>query len=332
MAFSSNDPRNYLGVGKQADFDTEATSFKFVKFLGDSGISIELDAESVFEGGDGQDHGLHYRSRTRADGQIVSYVRPDTWTWAAAYAMGSAAAIPSVADTNVASHIYVPNATVPFLTIEQAWAGGNQIERARSAIFTGFQVEGGAGEPWRLTLPFVGGGTPYWRDGAASALSPALESGDPAMYAGGAYLINGATTLDIRRFNVNFARQVDSDLYTTQTFRRKVVPLTRTVEVTFQTIFQDADLYRQIQYGAAAATVVPQSLASGAFHARRNLVSSQMVSIDVPLLDFTAVDVNRLEPDGETVVLDVSAMGVKGATGVIQLRGNITGRATSYLA
>jgi hypothetical protein len=47
------------------------------------------------------------------------------------------------------------------------------------------------------------------------------------MYAGGAYLVNGATEIDIRRFSYNFARQVDDDLRTVNTFRRKVIPLTR---------------------------------------------------------------------------------------------------------
>ena len=318
MAFSSADPRNYLAIGRQADFDTEAAAFKFVKYLGDSGLKTEMDSQSIYEGGDGQDQGLHYRSRTRPDGQISAYVRPDIWTWAGAFAMGSAAAIGT--SVGVGTSIFVPNATIPFLTVEQAWGGGNQIDRVRSAILTGFQVEGGSGEPWRMSLPFIGGGTPYYRDGAASALTPVLESGDPAMYAGGAYLINGATTLDIRRFNVNFQRQVDADLFTTETYRRKVVPLTRSLEVTFQTIYQDSTLYRQILYGGGS--MIPNDLATGAFHAQRVLSGSQMAAIDVPFLRYTGISLNRLDPDGQTVVLDVSAMGVKGATSLLQVRSN----------
>jgi len=318
MAFSSNDPRNYLALGRQADFDTEATAFKFVKYLGNSGFNVELESESVYEGGDGQDHGFHYRSKTRADGQVEGYVRPEMFTYLAAWAMGSAANVGT--NVGIGSNCYVPNATVPFLTVEQAWGGGNQIDRIRSAILTGINVEGEAGQPWRITAPFIGGGTPYYRDGVASALTPVLESGDPAMYAGGAYLINGATSLDIRRFSYSFERNVDDDLYTTETFRRKVVPLSRSVSLDFQVIYQDSTLYKSVVYGGGS--VVPQSLATGAFRAFRVLTASQMVQIDVPNLTYLSVDVNRLEPDGQTVVLDVSAMGVRAGTSITQLRSN----------
>lgn len=337
MAFSSSDPRNYLAVGRQADADTAATAFKFVKYLGDSGFNVELDSESIYEGGDGQDHGHHYRARTRADGQITANVRPDTFTYLSAWAMGSGAAIGTSA--GVGTSIFVPNATIPALTVEQAWGGGNQIERTHNAILTGWQLEGEAGGLWRLTTPFISGGTPVWRDGVASALTPVLESGDPVSYAGGAYLAipssngNNGTTIDIRRFAVNFERQVDDGLYTTETFRRKVVPLTRSLEVTFQLIFQDANLYRNIVYGGAGASVVPQSLATGAFHAERILTGSQMCAVDVPNLRYTGVGVNRLEPDGQTVVMDVSAMGVKAGTGIIQVRSTHSGiGASAYLS
>ena len=316
MAFSSNDPRNYFALGKQADFDTESSSFKFLKYRGGTGFNVELDTESIYEGGDGQDQGLVYRSKTRADGALTGFVRPDMFTYLSAWALGSAAVVGTSA--GVGTSVYVPNATVPFLTIEQSWGGGNQIDRVRSAILTSFQIEGEAGQPWLLSADFVGGGTPYYRDGSASSLSPTLESGDPAMYAGGAYLVNGATSLDIRRFTYRFERNVDDDLYTTETFRRKVVPLTRTVSVDFQIIYQDSTLYKQVVY--SGGSVVPQSVATGSFHAERKLTGSQLLSVDVPNLNYTSVSVNRMEPDGETVVLDVTAQGIRAGTSIVQHR------------
>jgi hypothetical protein len=327
MGYSSADPRNYLAIGRQADATTEATSFKFLKYLGDSGFDVGITAESVFEGGDGQDQGLHYRSQTRPDGSFDVYVRPDAFAFLSAYVLGSGVTPASTAA--IASHLYTPNATMPYLTVEQAWGGGNKIDRVSGALLTGMTVTGEAGAPWRITTPFVGGGTPYYRDGAASALSPSLETGDPAMYAGGAYLVNGATEVDIRRFTYNFARSVDDGLFTVNTFRRKVVPLSRTVSLDFQMIWQDQSIYNQIAYGGGSVT--PESLATGSFHAERRLTASQLVAIDVPNLRYTSVGVNRLEPDGQTVVLDVSAMGVKAGTGIVQHRANITGQPTSYL-
>lgn len=330
MGYSSNDPRNYLAMSVQADANTPATTgFKFVKFLGNTGFNYDQETESVYTGGDGMDHGLHYLAKVKPDGAVDSFAWPDQFAYLSAWTLGSGVTPPSVAAAGVASHIYTPNATTPHLTIEQAWGGGNQIDRVTSAQLTGFTVEAEAGMPWKVTTNFIGGGTPVWRDGAASALSPSYESGDPAMYAGGAYLVNGATQVDIRRFTYTYERQVDDDLFTTNVFRRKIVPLTRSVSLDFQIIWQDQTLYKDVQYGGAST--LPQYLATGSFHAERQLAGSQLLAIDIPNLRYTNVEVNRLDPDGQTVVLDVSAMGVKAGTGVVQHRANITGRATSYL-
>jgi hypothetical protein len=79
--------------------------------------------------------------------------------------------------------------------------------------------------------------------------------------------------------------------------------------------------------------MVPNSLATTAFHAERQLVASQLLAIDVPFLRITNVTANRFNPDGETVVLDISAMGVKSAgTGIVQhtsVHNNVS--ATSYV-
>lgn len=330
MGYSSNDPANYFALAKQTDASTEATAgFKFMKYLGQTGIEPNVEAQSIFEGGDGQDQGLHYRSRTKFDGQVVANARPDMFAYLSAWALGSGVAVPSVAAGGLASHVYTPNATIPFLTVEQAWGGGKQIDRVMSALLTGFQVEGQAGMPWNIQVPFIGGGTAYYRDGAASALSAVLESGDPAMYAGGAYLVDGATQLDITKFTYNFQRAVDDNLFTTAQFRRKVVPLSRQTSVDFQLIWQDQAMWKNIMYGGGSQ--IPNNLATGSFHAERILTASQALMIDVPLMRYTNVAVNQLAPDGETVVLDISAMAVKGATGIVQHRINTLSSATSYL-
>lgn len=330
MGFSTNDPRNYFALARQTAAGTEATTgFKFLKFLGDTGFDVGIEEEQQFEGGDGQDVGLVYRSKTNPDGQIEINARVDAFTYLSAWALGSAAAIGT--SIGVGTSIYTPNSTVPALTVEQAWGGGKQIDRVSDAILTGFTIEAEAGAPWRINAPFIGGGTPYYRDGAASALTAVLESGDPAMYAGGAYLINGGTELDLLRWTYRFERQVDDDLRTVNTFRRKVIPLTRSVGLDMQVIWQDQNYYRQVQYGGGS--VVPHELATGAFTAQRVLSGSQMMGIDVPNLRFTGVSVNRLVPDGQTVILDISAMGVKAGTGIVQHRVNhLTVGASAYLS
>lgn len=317
MGYSSADPRNYLAVARQTAIGTEATTgFKFLKYLGDSGFSPAIESETVYEGGDGQDPGLVYKTKTNPDGQIQANARMDMWTFLSAWTLGSAAAVGTSA--GVGTSIYTPNATLPALTIEQAWGGGNQIDRVSDAILTGMQIQAEAGAPWMITVPFIGGGTPYYRDGAASALTAVLESGDPAMYAGGAYLINGATELDITRWNYNFSRGVEDDLRTTNTFRRKVIPLTRGATLDFQVIWQDQALYKRIAYDGGS--VVAHHLATGSFHAERQLTGSQLMAVDIPALRYLDVSVNRLIPEGQAVVLDVTAQAVKAGTGLVQHR------------
>ena len=327
MAYSSNDPRNYLALAKQSAQGSEASSnFKFVKYLS-GGLAPEFETEAVYEGGDGQDVGLVYKKSINVGGEFDVFARPDTFAYLAAWAMGSGVTPPSTG--GVASHIYTPNATVPFLTVEQAFGGGNTIDRAIDCIAAGFKIDAEAGAPWKITVPLVAGGSYYHRNGSASALSATLESGDPAQYQGGAYLITGATSLDVRSWTLDFSRNVDTDLFTVGLNRRTVVPLTRNLTLGMQVIMQDENLYRTILYNGGTQVDVP--LASGAFHAERALTSSQLLAADVPNLKWTGVQVNRLEPDGQTVILDVAAQAVKQGTGILQLRANITGQPTSYL-
>jgi hypothetical protein len=331
LGVSSSDPRNYLALGRQANAETEATEFKFVKYLNGTDIGPTIDSQAIFEGGDGQAQGLVYRQHTKTDGQIVAYARPDMFTYLSAWALGSAISVGTSA--GVGTSVFTPNATQRFLTIEGAWGGGNEIDRVMSALLTGFEVEGNAGDPWKITTPFIGGGTPYYRDGEPSALSPVLETGDPAMYAGGAYLIGGATEIDLLKWNYKFVRNVDDNLFTVNQFRRKVVPLSYTVSLDLQVIMQTQNYYENFIYGPSGATQVANTLATTAFHAERQLVSSQLLAIDVPYLRVTSVTPNRFNPDGETVVLDIAAMGVKSAgTGIVQHRAihnNVT--ASAYI-
>jgi len=101
------------------------------------------------------------------------------------------------------------------------------------------------------------------------------------------------------------------------------------VGVDLEVIYQNATLYKKIQYNGGSRIDV--NLATGSFRAYRSLASSQLLGVDVPNLVYTGVELNRLEPDGETVILNVAGLGIRSATSLMQLRANIIGRATSYL-
>jgi hypothetical protein len=329
MAFSSNDPNDYLALAKQSAQRTEATTgFKFLKYLS-GGLNQTQDSQTVYEGGDGQDPGLVYKTRHTSDGSADVFVRPDTFAYLSAWAMGSG--VDPASTAAVASHIYVPNATVPFLTAEQRWGGGAQCDRAIDCIITNYTLSGAAEEPWRLHVDFMGGGSVYGRNGTASGLSASLESGDPAQYAGGAYVVDGATSLDVRNWSFTMSRGVDGDLFTNGVNRRDIVTLTRNYEFSAQIIVQDPALWQKVYNTASGGTMPQVALASGAFHAERALTASQLVAIDIPNLKYLNAQVNGLEPDGQTLIYDIAAQPLKVGTGVVQIRANITGQPTSYL-
>lgn len=323
MPWSSADPRNYLAIGQQTARGTEATSFKFIKYNAESGFEVEQEFEVEAEGGDGQNEGLAYKTFIKADPAAAGNLRPDIFTHLSAFIMGSQIAPPSVGANDLATHIFTPNATIPYLTVEQAFIGGNTIDRVVDVNAKSLTITGEAGRPWRFSAEFVGGGTVYGRNGAASALTATYEANGPYMYAGGAYLIDGATSLNVEKFEYKFERKLDEDLFTNAPFRRAVNPLQQKVSLDLTAILEDDDLYQKVKYGAAGGTTIPVNLSTGAFTALSIGTASQMARIDIPLLYHVDAKLNRLDPDAKTVKIDLVSMGVKGATGITQLRSNV---------
>lgn len=325
MPWSTADTRNYLAIGQQTARGTEATTFTFAKYNAESGFEVEQEFETEAESGDGQNEGLAYKTFIKADPQLSGNLRPDIFTRLSAYICGSQVAPPSVGAAAVATHVFTPNATIPYLTIEQAYLGGNTIDRVVDCIAKSVTISGEAGKPWKYAAEFVGGGTVYGRNGAASALTATYEANGPYMYAGGAYVLDGATSLDVEKFEFKFERVLDEDLFTVSPFRRAVVALKQKVSLDSTYIVEDDDLYQKVKFGAAGGTVIPVNLSTGAFAAQSIGQSSQMARIDIPLLYHVDAKLNRLDPDAKTVKIDLVSMGVKGGTGILQLRSNVIG-------
>lgn len=325
MPWSTSDPRNYMAIGQQSAKGTEATTFTFIKYNAESGFEVEQEFEVEAEGGDGQNEGLAYKTFVKADPALAANVRPELFTKLSAWIMGSQIAPPSVAAATLATHVFTPNATIPWLTVEQAFMGGNSIDRVTDSLMKKLTIEGEAGKPWRMSAEFVGGGTVYGRNGAASALTATYEANGPYMYAGGAYLIDGATRLDIEKFTFSFEREIDDSLFTVSPFRYSAVPLKQSVSLDATFVAEDDDLYQKVKYGAAGGTVIPVNLSTGSFQAQSIGGSSQMAQINVPLLYHVDAKLNRLDPDARTVHVDLISMGVKSATGIVQMRSTVVG-------
>ena len=315
---ATNDPSNYFAFGKQSAKDTEATTFIFTRHLDGTGYELDEQVESVREGGDGQEVGFVHKTAISADGDCIVNSRPvigaalSAWTLGANNVAAGTAAATGVSQVITA----IPTSSQPYLTVEQRWA--DKIERVSNVQVSGLTLEGEAGRPMKLSSNFVAGGTPWTRP-VASALTPARESGQPHFYPGGSYVLTGATGAKMTKFKTEIRRNQDTDIRTTSLFREDVVGLNLDInfEATFK--YEDEQLYNRVHYLASNGTIDPNAmgLATGAFSAYSEFgtgTSLRFFKQDLTMLAYTGARVNKLDPDGKTMYIDVSAIGVKGAT------------------
>lgn len=313
----TNEPGNYFAIGKQAGKGEEASTFYFLRHLDGTGLELDEQTESVREGGDGQEVGFVHKTAVSLDGDAIHNARPEGAARGAAWTLG----VDSVAQgtetaTALQIHTAVPTSTIPYITAEQKFA--DVIERGVDARFTSMVVEGEAGRPLKITHSLITGGTPYRRDAAASSLTPARETGQPFFFPGGSYSIDGAGNSKITKFKSETQRNLDTDIRTTQLFREDVVVLNFDSNLEFTLKYEDATLYDKVHY-LSGTTISPNAigLATGAFQAYTEFgagTTQRFFELNHPLIVYTGARVNKLDPDGKTMYLDVTAMGVKGAT------------------
>jgi hypothetical protein len=317
---ATNEAANYFAIGKQSAKDTEATTFIFLRHLDGTGLEMDTQVQAEREGGDGQEVGLVYKSAIAMDGAAVANARAEYAARVIGYALGAvtAAAVPagsagaSVCQIQTAAPTSL-GASAAYLTLEQMF--GDKIERVSNAQVSEVTIEGEAGRPIKVSANFVGGGTPYARNAAASALTPTRETGQPLFFPGASVVIDGAGNTKITKFKQTIRRTLDEDIRTTQLFREDVVALNFDSDLEFTLKYEDATLYDKIQMGGG--TVVPIDLATGSFDfftAQGAGTSYRFLRTAVPVHRYTGARVNKLDPDGKTVYIDVTAMGVKGAT------------------
>lgn len=315
---ATNEAANYFAIGKQSAKDTEATTFLFLRHLDGTGLEMDTQVQAEREGGDGQEVGLVYKSAISMDGGAVANARAEFAGRILAYVLGadSVAAASGGASGAAQIHTAAPTAlgaSAPYLTVEQLF--GDKIERVSNALPNELTIEGEAGRPIKLTANFVGGGTPYSRDAAASALTPTRESGDPFFYPGASVVIDGAGNTKITKFKSSIRRTLDEDIRTTQLFREDVVQLNFDSDLEFTLKYEDKTLYDKIQYGGGTYVPIPLSTGSFKIYAETGSGTAQrFFEINIPVHRYTGARVNKLDPDGKTCYLDVTAMGVKGAT------------------
>lgn len=324
-ARATNEPSNYFALGKQSAKDTDASTFIFFKHLDGSGLELDQQTETVREGGDGQEAGFHHKTAISMDGDLVAYDRPIAGAALAGWALGAQAVAAPTGSASGAAQLVtaVPTSSQPYLTAEQYFA--DVIERVGNVQVSGWTLEGEAGRPLKLTTNLVAGGTP-WNRPVASALTPTREVSQPFFYPGGRYTLTGASGAQLTKFKQEVRRNQDTDIRTTQLFREDVVGLTFDTMLEGTLRYEDNGLYKLANYSVASNGLIDPNalgLATGTFSAYTEFgtgTSLRYFESVQPLVVFTGAKVNKLDPDGKTMYIDFSAMGVKNATHQIFVR------------
>lgn len=303
----TNNPDDYVAFGFQAAQDQEATTFTFIKHLEGSGTDIEREVQSEREGGDGQEIGLRYHSQIKGDGALVQNARPDIAAKLFAAALGRDIAS-SIGAGPLTDHTAVPNATMPYLTVDQRWI--DEVERSTNCKLNGLTLEWEAGRPLKMNGQFISGGTVYERD-LASALTPVRESGKPFFYPGASVVVGGASGARASKGKIEIKRALDDDIYTAGLNREDVVEQAFDVDVDLTLKYIDRTIYSRLQHRSGSQLGIDLPTISLDLFSPQG---SSFLRAVCPLLDVAASKVNKLDPDGKTAWLDLTAMSVKGAT------------------
>lgn len=306
---STNQPGNYIAIGLQSAKDTEATSFYFLKHLDGSGFDVEPDIERVREGGDGQEIGLSWRKMVKADGQLVQFARPDAIGAVLKGILGQST-LTGTAAGPFADVTINPVASLPYHTVDQKWA--DEQERSTNVKLTSADIEFEAGMPLRVTAGFVGGGTGYR---PTTALTPVTrESGKPITYQLASVVLTAAATgLRVTKGKISIRRTVDDTIQTTGLFREDVVELNQDYDVDLTARYEDAGAWRRAHYNGGSMVPIDLATAALSFFNWQSGGSGSL-RMEMPLLEVIGMKVNKLDPDGKTMFLDVSLSSVKGST------------------
>ncbi len=328
----TNEPNNYFAFGFQTAKDTEATTFQFLRHLNGTAMEVVEQVEQHREGGDGQEAGLRYKTAVDSNGQAVINARPEVGMRFFAAALGADVVggpqgVGSNASGVANEHIAVPTSKVPYLTIDQNWA--DEIERVTNVQVTQLDVEWETGRPLKITPQFTAGGSAYRRD-QASVLTPIRETGAPFFYPGASVTIDGSANTKSTKGKITIKRTVEA-VRTTGLTPEDAVALAIDVDVDATLKFENASaLYDKIHYfdnlGAGLGSQIPINLATSNISIYSQLGSGtniRYLQVGVNQMHLTGGRVNKLDPDGAVMYLDVVGAGYRGATYQVFARGLI---------
>lgn len=330
MGWSSNRPTDYFALGVQTGVGTEAATFRFPKHLTGSGFDVTPDVADEREGGGGQEVALSYKKMIKADGNLVLNARGVGPVYglidAALGLTATVLTIVSEADTASPACLkmrMVQAATLPYLTFEQRYS--DQIERVSNGKVSQLTIDGAAGLPVKISGAFTGAGTVYQRDPVASSLTAVYDVTDPIYFPRGSYVLTGnvanvASGAKLTKFKVTVMRHLDEAIQTTDLYRDDLIELLTDDNFDCTLKYEDRQLYQTVQFGGGSVVPLPISSLSFTGYMTNAVASSagnsgttfRAMKIGMANLLAKSAKVNKLEPDGKTVYIDLACTSIKG--------------------
>jgi hypothetical protein len=191
--------------------------------------------------------------------------------------------------------------------------GSALVHMLSDVRFTGFDLEGAAGEPWKLTMPFTAinhGGSIN-----SSLAVPSYAFEDPFLFQSNpTYVIDGAAATGITGFKISHGVGVE-ELQSQAVTLDDIVVMNRDITLEITRRFESAALWQKIAWSSG---IVPSiNVATGAFRADSAYGSggnARSISLQANLLNYEGADFGELDPDGKTVIETINAQVMKGAT------------------
>lgn len=328
MPFSSADPNAYFAIAMQAAKGTPqatATKFRFAKYLSGTNITPAITAQDIREGGDGLDYGFTYKQQQKVTGQLVFNARPEllgqilqlvpgmaTWDGASAPALHTFS-------TLGASHGWA--------TIELAHPGTLMLQTISDVRLTGLTLEAMAGEPLKLTAPFIG----ITQNASSAGIAPTYITEAPFLYYNTpSYQLDGAADSTIESWKFDLKLGVEELIAQAVTLDEAVV---QNRDVDFECVrrIEDRVLWGKVYTGAGGLPTT--SVATGSFRGIVTYgaagVGLRNLDVFTPLLSYRGAELTELDPDGKTIRQTITAQALKGATASLVVKlGN--GHASVY--
>lgn len=325
----------YLGLAKQAAFNTPLAPTVFPRWLDGSGVEPDARFEELPEGDGSQDMSLIFKSKQLWKPKVVFYPRAVEVGHILLAALGSGADTVSGAADPYTHTMTIQDAPV-YYTVElgmtdPAVTNPNKlIVRVQDCIVTQLDIEGEANRPLKVTAEYVGRKATL----QSTPATVTLEAADCLRFVNGVFTIDGTDlSARITKFKITMNRGVDDDIMTNEITPKDFIWGSRKITIDFELLYNSNDFFRKVYFGGASGTTDSPTEGTGSinftFYEGGVTTSNRSLQVSIPKVFYTGKPVSpRL--DGKVLRQEAMATAARPNSGAIFSCVLTNGQATAY--